>query len=106
MSDSGTTNIRADKIDAAVMAALELISALHECGPLTPGQIRLLLEASARSAVRNFKSFELKNSARRIYEDFKGATHDQPLRDATKDSGACRLRHQRANEILVSTKGG
>jgi hypothetical protein len=77
MSDSGTTNIRADKIDAAVMAASELISALHECGPLTPGQIRLLLEASVRSAVPNFKSFELKNSARRIYEDFKGATHDQ-----------------------------
>jgi hypothetical protein len=62
---------RAEKIDGAVCAAGQLISALLEQGPINPAQTRVLILAAARAAVPNFKEWELKESVTRILADFK-----------------------------------
>jgi polyhydroxyalkanoate synthesis regulator phasin len=61
-----TGNVRANRIDAAVSAAGELIGALLEKGPITPQQARTIVEATVRAAVPNFEDWEVRDSATRI----------------------------------------
>jgi hypothetical protein len=60
------SDARTDRIDAAVGAAGELIGFLLEEGPVTPGQARLIVEATVRAAVPNAKNFEVRDSAARV----------------------------------------
>ena len=59
-------NTRADKIDAAVAAAGELIGTLMIEGPINPKQAGLIVTAAVRAAVPNFEEFEVRKSAERI----------------------------------------
>ena len=45
------TNLREEKIDAAICAAGALISALLEQGPLTPAQAEVIIAAAVAKAV-------------------------------------------------------
>jgi len=56
-------NVRIDRIDAALGAAGELISALMEKGPVTPDQAHLLVMAAVRAKVSNVEEFEVRERA-------------------------------------------
>jgi hypothetical protein len=60
------SNARTDRIDAAVSAGGELVGALIDLGPINPEQAKLIVEATVRAAVPNFKEFEIRDSATRI----------------------------------------
>jgi hypothetical protein len=62
---------RTEKIDDAVCAAGQLISALQEVGPVNPEQVRLLVLAAARAAVPNFHKWEANDSVIRILADLE-----------------------------------
>jgi hypothetical protein len=68
---------RGEKIDVAVCAAGQLISALTERGPLNPAQIRVLIEAAVRHVVPNFVKWELRESVTRILADFEKHVDDE-----------------------------
>jgi hypothetical protein len=57
---------RMAKIDAAVSAGGELVSALLAEGPLNHAQVRLIIEAAVRAAVLNAEEFEVRESVTRI----------------------------------------
>ena len=69
MADAMT---RADRIDNAVSAASELITALMDLAPVTPQQARLIMMAAARAVVTNIEEFEVRDSAQRIAGDLEG----------------------------------
>jgi hypothetical protein len=69
-----SSDVRADKIDAAMASAGELIAALEREGPLSGKHVRLIVEASVRSVVPNFQPFELRASAERVCADLGSAT--------------------------------
>jgi hypothetical protein len=60
------TNPRADRIDAAVASAGELIGTLMSKGPVNPEQAGLIVRAAVRAVVPNFEEFEIRDSANRI----------------------------------------
>jgi hypothetical protein len=60
------TDTRAERIDIAVASAGELIAALQDEGPVTPGQARVIVLATVRAAVPNFQEWEVRKSAERI----------------------------------------
>jgi hypothetical protein len=62
---------RTEKIDNAVCAAGELISALADKGPVNSEQARLLVLAAVRAVVPNFKGWEARDSAIRILKDLE-----------------------------------
>ena len=76
MADAMTenSNIRIERIDAAVSAASELLGALIEGGAVTPTQAKLVIEAAVRAAVPNPQEFEIRESAKRIAADLEGIT--------------------------------
>ena len=63
---------RADRIDNAVSAASELITALMDLAPVTPQQARLIMMAAARAVVTNIEEFEVRDSAQRIAGELEG----------------------------------
>ena len=63
------TNLREEKIDAAICAAGALISALLEQGPLTPAQAEVIITAAVAKAVPNFALFEIRERAKVIAAD-------------------------------------
>ena len=65
-------NIRARRIDDAVSAAGELIAALLDNGPVTPGQARTIVEATVTAAVPNFADWEIRDAALRIARELEG----------------------------------
>ena len=69
MADAMT---RADRIDNAVSAASELITALMDLAPVTPQQARLIMMAAARAVVTNIEEFEVRASAQRIAGELEG----------------------------------
>jgi hypothetical protein len=56
-------NARTDRIDAALGAAGELISALMEKGPVNSDQAHLLVMAAVRAQVANVEEFEVRERA-------------------------------------------
>jgi hypothetical protein len=62
---------RTEKIDDAVSAAGELISALQEKGPINSEQARVLVLAAARAVVPNFEEWEAHDSAIRVLADLE-----------------------------------
>jgi hypothetical protein len=64
--------IRAEKIDAAVCAASELISALESEGPVNSAQVRLLVLAAVRASVSNAEPWEIKTAVERVAGDLSG----------------------------------
>ena len=66
------TNVRSDRIDAAVAAGGELIAALQDHGPVTPGQARLIVEAAVRASVSNAEPWEIKTAVERIAGELSG----------------------------------
>jgi glutaredoxin-related protein len=62
---------RSEKIDEAVCAAGELISALEQVGLINSAQARILVHAAVRAAVPNFKDWEARDSATRIMADLE-----------------------------------
>ena len=71
---------RTEKIDDAVSAAGELISALQEKGPINSEQARVLVLAAARAAVPNFEEWEANDSAIRILADLKNENQSRNSR--------------------------
>jgi hypothetical protein len=67
------TNIRTERIDAAVASAGELIAALQDHGAVTSAQARLIVEAAVRASVPNAEPFEIRDSAKRISGELEGA---------------------------------
>lgn len=65
------TNIRTERIDAAVSAAGELISALSEKGPINSDQADLLVTASVRAIVPNAEDWEIHDGAVRILKELE-----------------------------------
>jgi hypothetical protein len=63
---------RADRIDNAVSAASELITALMDLGPIAPAQAKLIMVAAARAAVTNIQEFEVRDSATRVAAEIEG----------------------------------
>jgi hypothetical protein len=57
------SDARTDRIDAALGAAGELISALMEKGPVTSKQAHLLVMAAVRAKVSNIEEFEVRERA-------------------------------------------
>ena len=66
------SNARTDKIDDAVSAASELITALMDLGPVAPAQAKLIMMAAARAAVTNIEEFEVRASATRVAAEIEG----------------------------------
>ena len=62
---------RPEKIDDAVCAVGQLISALQEKGPSNSEQARLLVLAAARAVVPNFEEWEAHDSAIRVLADLE-----------------------------------
>ena len=71
---------RTEKIDDAVCAAGQLISALQEQGPINREQVRLLVLAAASAAVPNFKEWEANDSVIRILADLKNENQHRDSR--------------------------
>jgi hypothetical protein len=69
------SNARTDRIDAAISAGGELIGCLLQGGPVTPGQARLIVEATVRAAVPNAKDWEVRESAARIATELENENH-------------------------------
>jgi hypothetical protein len=67
------TNARSDRIDDAVSKACELVGALINLGPFNPAQAKLIVEATVRPVVPNFKEFEIRESATRIRTELERA---------------------------------
>jgi hypothetical protein len=65
------TSIRTERIDAAVSAAGQLISALSEKGPINSDQADLLVTASVRAIVPNAKDWEIRDGAVRILKELE-----------------------------------
>jgi hypothetical protein len=65
------TDTRTERIDNAVCAAGQLISALQEKGPINPEQARVLVLAAARAAVPHFEEWEAHDSAIRVLADLE-----------------------------------
>lgn len=59
-------SIRSERIDAAVCAAGELISALEDHGPINSKQATVLVMAAVRAAVPNAEEWEARASASRV----------------------------------------
>jgi hypothetical protein len=57
------SNTRADKIDAALGAAGELIGALMEVGPVNSKQAHLLVMAAVKAKVSNIEEHEVRERA-------------------------------------------
>jgi hypothetical protein len=57
---------RADRIDACVAKAGELIGALQQHGSVTPNQAKLIVEAVVRAEIPNFETWEVRESAKRV----------------------------------------
>jgi hypothetical protein len=71
------TNIRTEKIDAAICAGTQLIAALMECGPLNSAQANVIIQAAVRAAVPNAEFFEIAERARAIVVDVGGKDENQ-----------------------------
>jgi hypothetical protein len=71
---------RTEKIDDAVGAAGQLISALQEKGPINPEQARVLVLAVARAAVPNFEEWEAHDSAIRIVAELENENQSRNSR--------------------------
>jgi hypothetical protein len=54
---------RADRIDACVAKAGELIGALQQHGAVTPNQAKLIVEAVVRAEVPNAELWEVRGTA-------------------------------------------
>ena len=67
---------RTDRIDAALGAAGELISALMEKGPMTPDQAHLLVMAAVRAQVSNVEEFEVRERAALIVRGDREREHN------------------------------
>ena len=65
------TSVRTERIDAAVSAAGQLISALSEKGPINSDQADLLVTASVRAIVPNAKDWEIRDGAVRILKELE-----------------------------------
>ena len=72
---------RIERIDVQVSKAGELIGALQQKGPVTPGQARLIVEAVVRAAVPNAEAFEVRESAARIATELGGAVRENQSGD-------------------------
>jgi hypothetical protein len=66
---------RTERLDAAVSAGGELIGLLLQEGPVTPGQARLVIEATVRAAVPNARDWEVRQSAARIAAELEDENH-------------------------------
>ena len=67
------TNVRTERIDAAVCAGSELVAALRDHGTVTPAQAKLIIESAIRAAVPNFESWEVRAAAMRIAGELAGS---------------------------------
>jgi hypothetical protein len=61
---------RERKIDAAVMSACELLSALQQLGDVNEAQTQFVIHAVARASVKDLKDWEIKEACKRIAKDF------------------------------------
>src|SRR5262249_1810692 len=71
LSGGAMGDARTERIDNAVASAGELIAALMDEGPINPRQARVIVLATVRAAVPNFKEWEVRRSAERIAPVFK-----------------------------------
>jgi hypothetical protein len=74
------TNVRTERIDAAVASASELIAALQDHGAVTAAQAKLIVEACVRASVPSAQAFEIRDSANRIAGELRGADNDSSTR--------------------------
>ena len=71
---------RTEKIDDAVCAAGQLISALEKVGPINSEQARVLVLAAARAVVPNFEEWEARDSAIRIVAELENENQSRTSR--------------------------
>jgi hypothetical protein len=71
------TNVRNERIDAAVSAAGDLIGLLLTEGPVNSQQAKLIVEGVVRAVVPNFEGWEIRDSARRVVAEI-GAKDASP----------------------------